>query len=71
VKRLYVRPAQRGSGLARLLMDALETFARDAGYDAIYLDSKEGLDAAVRLYRRRGYVVVPPYNTPKASQRTS
>jgi GNAT superfamily N-acetyltransferase len=62
VKRLYVRPAHRGAGLAGMLMDALETYARGAGYDAIYLDSKEGLDDAVRLYRRRGYVDVPRYN---------
>jgi hypothetical protein len=42
--------------------DAVEVSAREIGYDAIYLDSKEGLDDAVRLYRRRGYVEVPRYN---------
>jgi GNAT superfamily N-acetyltransferase len=62
VKRLYVRPANRGAGLAAALMGALEASAREMGYDAIYLDSKEGLDDAVRLYRRRGYVEIPPYN---------
>ena len=62
VKRLYVRPAHRGAGLAGMLMDALETYARLAGCAAIYLDSKEGLDDAVRLYRGRGYVEIPPYN---------
>ena len=62
VKRLYVRPPHRGAGLAAALMDALEAAAREMGYDAIYLDSKQDLDDAVRLYRRRGYVEVPPYN---------
>jgi len=62
VKRLYVRPAQRGTGTGRILMDALETLAREEGYTAIYLDSKQGLDDALRLYRRRGYVEIPPYN---------
>ena len=62
VKRLYIRPAHRGAGVAGMLMDALETHARDAGYSAVYLDSKEGLDDAVRLYRRRGYDEIAPYN---------
>ena len=62
LKRLYVRPSHRGAGFAAALMDALETAAREAGYDAIYLDSKAGLDDAVRLYRRRGYADIPPYN---------
>ena len=62
VKRLYVRPAQRGSGIAAALMDALETHARDAGCDAVYLDTKDDLLAAIRFYDRRGYERVARYN---------
>jgi ribosomal protein S18 acetylase RimI-like enzyme len=62
VKRLYVRPAQRGTGLSEALMDALETFARDAGYAAVYLDTKDDLHAAIRFYDRRGYERIPRYN---------
>ncbi|HTJ25263.1 MAG TPA: GNAT family N-acetyltransferase [Candidatus Limnocylindria bacterium] len=62
VKRLYVRPAHRGAGLAEALMDALEAFARDAGYRAVYLDTKDDLHAAIRFYERRGYERIPRYN---------
>ena len=62
VKRLYVRPAYRGLRLAGALMDALEAHARDAGYAALYLDTKDDLHAAIRFYDRRGYERIPRYN---------
>lgn len=62
VKRLYVRPEYRRHGIAAKLMDALESHARGAGFDAVYLDTFEDLEAAVRFYERRGYERVPRYN---------
>ncbi|HEV2737207.1 MAG TPA: GNAT family N-acetyltransferase [Candidatus Elarobacter sp.] len=62
VKRLYVRPAQRGSGLAARLMDALETFAFGHGFRAVYLDTFDDLADAVRFYDRRGYERIARYN---------
>ena len=62
VKRLYVRPAQRGSGIAAALMDALERFAFRQGYRAVYLDTFDDLADAVRFYERRGYERVDRYN---------
>ena len=48
--------------IAGALMDALESYAREAGYDAVYLDSKDDLATAIRFYRRRGYEPIPRYN---------
>ena len=62
VKRLYVRPAYRGAGLAGALMDALEAFARTASYGAVYLDTLDELAVALRFYERRGYERIPRYN---------
>jgi GNAT superfamily N-acetyltransferase len=62
VKRLYVRPAQRGSGIAAALMDTLEAFAVRAGYRAVYLDTFDELAEAVRFYERRGYERTTRYN---------
>jgi DNA-binding MarR family transcriptional regulator/GNAT superfamily N-acetyltransferase len=61
-KRLYVQPAARGHGIADMLMDALENFARDKGLQWVYLDSHDGLKAAIALYRKRGYVSCKRYN---------
>jgi GNAT superfamily N-acetyltransferase len=61
-KRLYVRPTARGLGVASLLMETLESFARAAGYRTVYLDSYDKLEAAIALYRQRGYVPCERYN---------
>jgi GNAT superfamily N-acetyltransferase len=62
VKRLYVRPAERGNGVAAALMDALETFAFACGFRAVYLDTFDDLANAVRFYERRGYQPTARYN---------
>lgn len=61
-KRLYVKAAARGRGIADRLMDALEEFARGRGMEWIYLDSYDDLKAAIALYERRGYGRCERYN---------
>jgi ribosomal protein S18 acetylase RimI-like enzyme len=43
-------------------MDTLEAAARSANLRWIYLDSKDNFQAAIALYRRRGYTACPRYN---------
>jgi ribosomal protein S18 acetylase RimI-like enzyme len=62
VKRLYVKAAFRGRGIADALMDALEAYARTCGYETVYLDTKSRLQAAFRFYARRGYEACERYN---------
>jgi GNAT superfamily N-acetyltransferase len=62
VKRLYVKPEYRGQGIAERLLAALETYARESGYQAIYLDSKDDLKTAIRFYARHGYAECERYN---------
>lgn len=61
-KRLYVRPQHRGHGVAKALLDTLEDFAEKAGFVWIYLDSYADLEAALALYRSRGYEACERYN---------
>ena len=61
-KRLFVLPEFRGHNLAARLMDTLEDTARATGIRWIYLDSKDNFQAAITLYRRRGYTDTPRYN---------
>ena len=49
-KRLYVQPRARGNGIANALLDAQEEYARSQGLQWIYLDSHDGLKAAIALY---------------------
>lgn len=56
VKRLYVKPAFRGHGIARALMDDLLAAARACGYTRVILDTdREQLATAYKLYLSMGF----------------
>ncbi|MFE8646969.1 GNAT family N-acetyltransferase [Sphingomonas sp. NCPPB 2930] len=61
-KRLYARPAYRGRGISAALLDAMEAHAHQAGATWIYLDSKDDLKSALRIYAQRGYAACARYN---------
>ena len=62
VKRLYVKPEYRGRGIAVALHDALETYARDFGYQWLYLDTADNMTSAIRFYKQQGYERCARYN---------
>ncbi len=63
MKRLYVRPAHRKSGLGQHLVQAVIDAARRAGHRELRLDTLPSMTSAQALYRRMGFVEIPPYNT--------
>jgi putative acetyltransferase len=58
VKRLYLRADQRGRGLGQALYEHAERFARQAGYERIWLDSSRRFAKAYKLYARNGFVLL-------------
>ena len=52
---MWVAPDARGQGIGGALMDALEGWARDAGYRDIGLGVTMTNEAAIRLYTAKGY----------------
>jgi putative acetyltransferase len=58
IKRLYLRPDVRGSGLGQRLYEHAEAFARRAGYERIWLDSSRRFTRARKLYERNGFVLL-------------
>lgn len=62
MKRLYLAPAARGSGLGRALALAIIEAGKALGYRAMRLDTVAGHhDAAIGLYRRLGFHEIAPY----------
>ena len=69
VKRLYVRPQFRGSGLGKALMNALAGEARAIGYSELIADTiPKVMATALALYERLGFERIAPYSdeTPEA-----
>ena len=62
LKRMYVRPAFRGRGLSRVLLERVIADAREIGYKAMLLDTLPQLTAAIALYHKYGFYEIPCYN---------
>ena len=62
IKRMFVVPEARGSGLGARLLEELEALARDLGYAVARLDTGPKQPGAQRMYERAGYVAVAEYN---------
>jgi ribosomal protein S18 acetylase RimI-like enzyme len=62
IKRMFVRPAARGRGLGRRVLDELESAASELGYRRLRLDTAVSMTTAMALYRAAGYRDIPDYN---------
>jgi putative acetyltransferase len=59
IKRMFVRPAARGRGIARLLLARLEVEARARGFRLLRLETGSLQPDARGLYERAGYRPIP------------
>jgi putative acetyltransferase len=70
VKRMYVRPAARGNGIARQMLGALEAFAVESGARRLVLETGELQLEALALYEGFGFELIPCFGE-YASSKTS
>ena len=61
LKRMYVKPAHRGSGVGKRLCEASIGLAASQGYHSMRLDTLRRMTAANRLYESLGFRHIPPY----------
>jgi GNAT superfamily N-acetyltransferase len=61
IKRMYVEPDARGSGVGRAILRALEDRARDHGYARLRLETGMRQPEAISLYESAGYLPIGPY----------
>jgi ubiquinone/menaquinone biosynthesis C-methylase UbiE/GNAT superfamily N-acetyltransferase len=62
MKRLFVRPDFRSHGVGATLINAVMRAAVASGYAELRLDTLPQMTAAQTLYRRLGFVEIPPYS---------
>lgn len=54
----FVAPWARGHGLAKMLVEEAEKYAKEEGFAVINLDIRETMDKAIKLYENMGYLRV-------------
>ncbi len=58
VKRMYVEPGQRGKGVGRAVLTALEAAAQQLGVRRLVLETGVHQESAIGLYKRAGFIQI-------------
>jgi putative acetyltransferase len=56
IKRMYVRPDERGKGIAQKILDELLTWAKELGFQKALLETGLKQHEAICLYEKSGFV---------------
>ena len=70
IKRMFVHPAYRGHGLSKMVLNALEQWAKEMGYNTSILETGKKQPEAISLYKKLGYQLTEnfgPYKDLKES----
>lgn len=62
IKRMYVAPDQRGKRIGARILLELEAWAAELGYSAAILETGHKQAAAITLYKKNDYGVIPNYD---------
>ncbi len=61
IKRMFVRPENRGQGIAVIILKELEKWAEESNFAIVVLETGKKQPEAIRLYQKSGYEPVPNY----------
>jgi putative acetyltransferase len=61
VKRMYVPPSKRGTGIATAILKELENWASELKYNKCLLETGKKQPEAIELYKKNGYRIIPNY----------
>ncbi|HEX4118623.1 MAG TPA: GNAT family N-acetyltransferase [Rhizomicrobium sp.] len=63
IKRLFVRPQARKTGVGKALVAAILKTAAERGYREIKLDTLPAMQSAIALYTSFGFAPIAPYGS--------
>lgn len=55
IQKLYVSETRKRQGIGQRLLNKIETYAKEAGIEKLYLETHSNLREAIRLYEKNGY----------------
>ena len=58
IQKLYVADGWKGRGYGRMLMKTIEEYAREAGFQRLYLETHSNLDVAMHMYEKYGFHLI-------------
>lgn len=61
LKRMYVKEEFRGYGYGKLLLNEAIKLAKNLGYEKIWLDTLQNMEAAISLYKKNGFKNIESY----------
>jgi len=61
IKRMFVDPASRGTGVSTALLARVELDGRERGYRRLVLETGDQQPDAIRFYTREGYERIPNF----------
>ena len=61
LKRVFLDDVYRGNGIAKELVRRIEADARKQGFRFMVLETGAHMEAAIRLYAKSGYKIIPNY----------
>ena len=67
---MYIRPQYRGLGLAKRMLDHLESHAREHNVKLLRLETGIYQSEAIGLYERMGFQQIPPFGAYQADSLT-
>ena len=59
IKRMYVDKPYRGKGISKMVLEQLEKWAIEKGFEYAILETSIHFDIAKSLYQRAGYTIIP------------
>ena len=61
IKRMFTLPEKRGKGIASVILSELEKWSSELNFEKCILETGKKQTAAVELYPKRGYKLIPNY----------